>query len=62
MGESKHNPTAIAVAKGEIPRKSAGDAKRELEMEMFESMRSKLFKKLMDAQGTSKVGDCPTGE
>ena len=38
MGQAKHNPTAMAAKRGELPPKRRGPSKREMEREMQRRM------------------------
>ena len=54
MGEHKHNPTAIAAKKGELPLKKPKMSKRKLDVLMR--------KKIQDATGLSRIVRALGGE
>ena len=49
MGQHKHNPTAIAAAKGELPPKPKKMSKRESERLFYAKCQEILYKHLIDA-------------
>lgn len=49
MGQHKHNPTAIAAAKGELPPKAKKMSKRESERLFYAKCQEILYKPLVDA-------------
>ena len=49
MGQHKHNPTAIAAAKGELPPKPKKMSKRESERLLYAKCAEILYKPLVDA-------------
>lgn len=49
MGQHKHNPTAIAAAKGELPPKPKKMGKRESERLFYAKCAEILYKPLVDA-------------
>ena len=48
MGQHKHNPTAIAAAKGELPPKPKKMSKREWERQLYAECQRILYKPLID--------------
>ena len=54
MGEHKHNPTAIAAKKGELPPKKKPMSKRKME--------ALMRKKIQDATGISQIVRALGGE
>jgi hypothetical protein len=49
MGQHKHNPTAIAAAKGELPPKPKKMGKRERDRLLYAKCAEILYKPLVDA-------------
>lgn len=49
MGQHKHNPTAIAAAKGELPPKPKKMSKREAERLLYAKCQEIIYKPLIDA-------------
>lgn len=49
MGQHKHNPTAIAAAKGELPPKPKKMSKRESDRLLYAKCAEILYKPLADA-------------
>lgn len=49
MGQHKHNPTAIAAKKGELPPKPQKMSKRESERLLYAKCAEILYKPLVDA-------------
>lgn len=49
MGQHKHNQTAIAAAKGELPPKPKKMSKRESERLLYAKCQEILYKPLVDA-------------
>lgn len=49
MGQHKHNPTAIAAAKGELPSKPKKMSKREAERLLYAKCQEILYRPLFDA-------------
>ena len=48
MGQHKHNPTAIAAAKGELPPKPKKMSKREAERLLYAKCQEIVYKPLID--------------
>jgi hypothetical protein len=48
MGQHKHNPTAIAAAKGELPPKPKKLSKRESERILYAKCQEILYKRFSD--------------
>lgn len=48
MGQHKHNPTAIAAAKGELPPKPKGMSKRESERLLYAKCKEILYRPLVE--------------
>ena len=49
MGQHKHNPTAIAAKRGEIPPKPPAPSKRERERWLYAALMGELARKGLDA-------------
>lgn len=49
MGQHKHNPTAIAAAKGELPPKPKKMGKREIDRLLYAKCKEILYKPLVNA-------------
>ena len=57
MGQHKHNPTAIAAAKGELPPKPKKMGKRETDRLLYAKCKEILYKPLVNAYVKMKEQD-----
>lgn len=57
MGQHKHNPTAIAAAKGELPPKPKQMGKRERDRLLYAKCKEILYRPLVDAYAKMKEQD-----
>ena len=60
MGQHKHNPTAIAAAKGELPPKPKKIGKRESDRLFLAKCKEILYRPLIDAYVKLKEEDYTT--